>query len=314
MPKLIIQIPCFNEADQIEACLKSLPGSLTGMDSIETLVIDDGSGDDTAARARAGGARHVLSLGRHVGLAGAFSQGLEYAFQTLGADFVINFDADRQYESSDIPLLLAPLLMGDADYVLGARPINAIPHFSFIKKCLQRLGSAFISGMSGLCIPDATTGFRAMNRTAGLRFSVWTAYSYTLETLLQAAELKLRVKSVPIRVRAEAPMRPSRLFNSPWDYCWHSFKTVLMTIVRYRPFSTFILLSGVSFLFSVAVGARFIWYNLHGHSGMVQSLILCAIFAVASLSLFLASILGEAISINRRLLEQLRFDQRSKHG
>lgn len=310
MKKIVIQIPCFNEEAHIGDCLSVLPRRIPGFDTVEILVVDDGSADGTLERARRGGAHHVLALGSHMGLARAFVQGIHHAIMHLSADVVVNYDADRQYSAEDIGLLLEPILSGQADYVLGQRPIAAIEHFSPLKKVLQKMGSLFVSLLSGARIKDVTTGFRALNREAGLKLSVWTSYTYTLETLLHAVELNLKMVEVPVRVN-EKVLRPSRLIKTKWRYCWISVKTIVFSFVRYRPFETFSTLSSLAFILSLGIGLRFLWYFLlYGRGGKIQSLILCAILAMASFIFLLAAILGESISLNRRLLEQLRYELR----
>ena len=307
--KLIIQIPCYNEAEQIGACLRALPREIPGYDSVETLVVDDGSQDATVARAREANATHILALGHHRGLAQAFSEGTRYAFLSLGAASLVNFDADLQYEAADIATVVAPLLQGRADYVLGERPLQAHPHFSPLKKALQKIGSLFVSGMCGFPIRDATTGFRALNREAGLRLSVWSDYTYTLETLVHAKSLDLRIASVPIRVSSTSP-RPSRLLRSNLQYCLTSVRTVLLTVARYRPFTFFLFAGAAAFSGALVLGLRFLWYYMQHDSGKIQSVILCAVLMVVGVLLTLFAILAENISLNRRLLEDLRYENR----
>jgi glycosyltransferase involved in cell wall biosynthesis len=301
--KLVIQIPAYNEAAALPATLAALPRALPGFDSVEWLVIDDGSADDTAAVARAAGARHVVRLPRHLGLARAFAAGLEAAL-AAGADFVVNTDADNQYRADDIPALLAPLLAGEADLAIGARPIEAIAEFSPAKRRLQRLGSALVRRLSGLDVADATSGFRAFTRSAAARTQVFDDFTYTLETILQAGQNGLAVVSVPVRVNPA--VRPSRLMRGTGHYLWRSALTLVRVHALYRPLVFFSGLGLGVFGAGFLLGCRFLWhYALGRGQGMVQSVVLASLLMGSGLALAVVALIADLISINRRLLERV---------
>ena len=302
--KLIIQIPCYNEATTLGITLRELPRTLPGVDRVEWLVIDDGSTDATVAAARAGGVDHVVSLPTNRGLARAFVAGLEACLRA-GADIIVNTDADNQYHAGDLPALIAPVVEGRADMVVGARPIEQIAHFSPLKKTLQRLGSRVVQLASNTRVPDAPSGFRAFSRAAAMQINVFSSYSYTLETLIQAGQKGMTVVSVPVRVNAD--LRPSRLVRSIPQYLWRSTLTIGRIFLIYRPLRFFLSVSASLFVPGFLIGVRFL-YELHrGHGqGHVQSLILVAILLIASVLFFILGLLAELISVNRRLLEDLR--------
>jgi glycosyltransferase involved in cell wall biosynthesis len=308
--KLIIQVPCFNEAAQLPATLAQLPRAVAGFDAVEWLVVDDGSTDDTAAVARAHGADHVVRYGDNRGLAFAFATGLE-ACCRHGADVIANVDADNQYRIDALPALCAPVRAGAADIVVGCRPIREIAHFSFAKKWLQRLGSAVVRVISGAAVADATSGFRAYSRRAALTLNVHSRYTYTLETLVQARQARLAVACVPVGVNA--PTRPSRLMRSTSEYLRRSLATMLRAFVIYRPLRFFLVPATVLGVGGVALGLRFLVNWLGDHTaGNVQSLILAAILIVLSGLCVAIGLIADLLSVNRRLLEDLQAAQRRK--
>jgi glycosyltransferase involved in cell wall biosynthesis len=302
MMKLIIQIPCHNEEQSLGPTLGELPRTLPGVDVIEYLVIDDGSTDDTAFVARALGVQHVVRFPQQRGLARAFAAGLDAALK-LGADVIVNTDADNQYQASEIPRLIAPILAGQADLVIGDRRVMTVSGFSPLKRRLQRLGSWVVGRASGLSVPDATSGFRAMSRETALRLTVLSEYSYTLETLIQAGARRLAVEYVPIRTNP--PMRPSRLMRSLSDYLAHSSVSIVRAYATYRPLRVFVTLGALIVLAGAAVGMRFLFYYLQGDgNGHVQSLILAAVLLIVGFQVGLIGIVADLISSNRKLLEE----------
>jgi glycosyltransferase involved in cell wall biosynthesis len=303
--KLIIQIPCFNEAATLGATLACLPRGVSGFDAVEWLVIDDGSSDETAAVARQHGADHVVRHTRNQGLARAFMTGLDAALER-GADVIVNTDADNQYQAEDIPALVAPILKGEADIVVGARPIEAIEHFSPLKKMLQKLGSWVVRVASSTEIPDAPSGFRALSRSAAQRLVVFNDYTYTLETIIQAGQKNMAITSVPVRVNAD--LRPSRLVKSIPSYVERSLVTIVRIFAIYRPFRFFAAIGAVVFAAGFLIGLRFLWKYLHGEgTGNVQSLILAGALLVMGFQTVLVAFLADLLAANRKLLEEVRF-------
>ena len=276
MTKLIIQIPCYNEAESLPLTLSQLPREVPGVDLVEWLVIDDGSEDDTAQVALAHGVDHLARHKGHLGLARAFETGLDKALQ-LGADIIVNTDADNQYRAEDIPALVAPILSGEADLVVGERPISEIEHFSWSKKRLQQLGSWVVRKMSRTSVRDAPSGFRAMSREAANRLNVLGFYTYTLETLIQAGHSYMAVKSVPIRINK--PLRPSRLFSNPVSYVWKSLVTMIRIYITYSPFRGFALPGLVFLSLGGLLFLRYAYFLVQGAGkGHVQSVIVGALF------------------------------------
>ncbi len=306
--RLVIQIPCLDEEASLPTTLRDLPATLTGFDAIDTVVVDDGSGDRTSAVAGRLGA-HVVKVPRTRGLAHAFMAGIE-ASLARGADVIVNTDADNQYAGEDIAKLVEPILRGEADVVIGARPIRTVESFSASKRLLQRLGSWTVRKLSGTQVLDATSGFRAFSREAALRLNVFSRYTYTLETIVQAAQRNLRVVSVPVRVNPV--LRSSRLVRSNLDYVWRNGSALLRMSVVYRPFRFFMIPAIAAFVLATAIGLRFIWYFLasEGVAGHLQSLILAAILYGVSASLTVVAFVGDLLAINRRLLEDLQLDGR----
>lgn len=305
MMKLIIQIPCYNEADTLAITLAALPRTMAGFDSVEWLVIDDGSQDNTVDVAMAHGVDHVVRHAGNKGLAHAFMTGID-ACLLLGADVIINTDADNQYNADDIPKLLAPILEKRAELVVGARPIATIEHFSPIKKLLQKIGSWVVRIASKTDIPDAPSGFRAMTRTAAQRLMVFNNYTYTLETIIQAGQKNISITSVPIRVNDD--LRPSRLVKSAPSYIKRSIVTIVRIFVVYRPFRFFGSIGIALFSAGFLIGLRFLLKYFSGEGeGHVQSLILASALIVMGFQAFLIAFVADLLSANRQLLEDIRF-------
>lgn len=302
--KLIVQIPALNEEETLAEAIAAIPRIIPGVDTVEVMVIDDGSTDRTVEVAQQSGADHILRMSSHVGLARAFSAGLEEAL-ALGADVIVNTDADNQYCADDIPALIAPVLARRAQIVIGARPIKEIESFSPIKKALQKLGSWVVRRASGADIPDAPSGFRAYSRDAAARLCVVNTYTYTLETIIQAGRKHIPMTSVPVRVNTVT--RPSRLFRGIREYVMRSAKTILRVFVIYAPLKFFF---SIALLFAVPgmLGiARFIYfYFSDGGAGHVQSLIISGVLMAMATILFAVGILADLIAANRSLLEDIR--------
>jgi len=303
--KLIIQIPCLNEAATLGAALATLPRAVEGFDTVEWLVVDDGSTDGTAELARKVGVDHVIRHPVNRGLATAFMTGIDAALQH-GADVIVNTDADNQYEAADIPLLVHPILEHRADMVIGVRPIAQTEHFSWIKKKLQRFGSWAVRIASKTDVADAPSGFRAMTRETAMRLNVFNAYTYTLETIIQAGLSNLAVVSVPIRTNPD--LRPSRLVRSIPNYVKRSLVTIIRVFVIYRPLALFMWASAILTLVGIAVGTRYLGYFFAGDGGgHVQSLILAALCILLGGLAFMIGLLADLIATNRKLLEQVDF-------
>jgi len=303
--KLVIQIPCLNEAATLGAALATLPRTVEGFETVEWLVVDDGSTDGTAELARKLGVDHVIRHPVNRGLAAAFMTGIDAALQH-GADVIVNTDADNQYEAADIPLLVQPILDHRADMVIGARPIAQTEHFSWIKKKLQQLGSWAVRIASKTDVADAPSGFRALTRETAMRLNVFNAYTYTLETIIQAGLSNLAVVSVPIRTNPD--LRPSRLVKSIPNYVKRSLMTIVRVFVIYRPLALFMWTSAILTLIGVALGARYLGYLFTGHGGgHVQSLILAALCILLGGLSFMIGLLADLIATNRKLLEQIDF-------
>ncbi len=303
--KLIIQIPCFNEAETLAIALAALPRQVTGFDSVEWLIIDDGSQDSTVEVAKANGADHIVRHARNQGLARAFMTGLDTCLR-LGADVIVNTDADNQYNAGDIPSLTAPIVAHRADIVVGARPIEAIEHFSVVKKLLQKLGSWVVRVASKTDIPDAPSGFRAMSRTAAQRLVVFNDYTYTLETIIQAGQKNMAITSVLIRVNKD--LRPSRLVRSIPSYITQSIVTIARIFIIYRPFRFFATIGAVLFGAGFLIGLRFLFHYFNGEGGgHVQSLILAGALLLMGFQTFLVAFLADLLAANRNLIEDMRF-------
>ncbi len=302
--KLIIQIPCLNEEEHIAEALSQLPREVPGFDSVEWLIIDDGSTDGTVQAARAAGVDHVVSHGHNRGLAAAFMTGLEACLR-LGADVIVNTDADNQYDASCIPDLVAPIVEGRLQIVVGARPIATIEHFSPIKRALQKLGSRVVRLVSGTDIPDAPSGFRAIHRDAAINLYVFNNYTYTLETIIQAGQLGIPIGSVPVRVTG--PTRPSRLFNSMLRYMARSALTIFRIFVVYRPFRFFALVALILALPGIIVFLRFLLFYFSGDGGgHVQSLVIGASLIVVAAVVLVGGLVADLVAANRKLLAEVR--------
>jgi glycosyltransferase involved in cell wall biosynthesis len=304
--KLIIQIPCYNEAETLGIALSALPRDVPGFDKVEWLIIDDGSTDDTVKVALAHGVDHVVRHTRNQGLARGFMNGLQACLEH-GADVIVNTDADNQYNADDIPLLTQPIVEGRADIVVGARPIQAIEHFSPVKKLLQKLGSWVVRVASKTDIPDAPSGFRAMSRAAARRLMVFSDYTYTLETIIQAGQKNMAITSVPIRVNGD--LRPSRLVKSISSYIRRSIVTIVRVFIIYRPFRFFGSIGLVLFAVGFLVGLRFLYKWLStdfGYEGHVQSLILASSLMVVGFQTILIAFVADLLSANRKLIEEVR--------
>ena len=309
MATLIIQIPCLNEAETLPGTLADLPRSLPGIDRIEVLVIDDGSRDGTADVARAHGVTHVVRLRRRKGLAAAFVAGIDAAVK-LGADYIVNTDADNQYVGADIALLIEPLMKGEADIVIGDRNIKALSEMSAQKKLLQRLGSWVVRQVSGTEVPDTTSGFRAYTREAALRMTIVSEFSYTLESIIQAGKNKLAITHVPVRTNPR--VRPSRLFDSLFAYVKASGATIVRIYAMYEPLKVFSYIGASIFTIGLAITARFIYYYLTGTGrGHVQSLIIAAVLMIVGFQVLLIGLVSDMISGNRKLLADLMYRIRS---
>ena len=304
MTKLVIQIPCFNEEDTLGITLDDLPREITGIDEIEWLVINDGSTDRTVEVAREHGVEHIVEQGRNRGLAKAFMAGLHRSLRA-GADIIVNTDADNQYQAADIVKLVAPILAGEADIVVGARPIDDIEHFSTVKKVLQHLGSWVVRVVSNTDIEDAPSGFRAYSREAALRVNVFNNYTYTLETIIQAGLRGMRVISVPIRTNGD--LRPSRLITSIPRYIFRSVTTIVRIFMIYHPLRFFLILGGVPFAFGALLGLRYLVLLIGGtERAHLPSLVLAAVLVGTSLSLWMLGLIADLMAANRSLLEDIQ--------
>ena len=301
--KLIIQIPCLNEESTLPITLATLPRAVKGFDKVEWLIIDDGSTDQTRQVAQDHGVDHIVRFGWNQGLARAFSAGLEKSL-CEGADVIVNIDADNQYNADDIPKLTQPILDQKAEYVVGERPIGDIEHFPASKKLLQKLGSHVVRKISGVSVVDAPSGFRAMSRGCATKINVFSSYTYTLETLIQAGQSNIAVISVPIRVNSD--LRPSRLVRGPLSYVGKSVTTIFRIFVVYQPFKFFFVIGAALFSLGVILGIRFLYFFLTGDgSGHIQSVVLSGVFVAIGFQTILVAFLADLISVNRRLLEEL---------
>jgi glycosyltransferase involved in cell wall biosynthesis len=304
--KLIIQIPCLNEEATLPATLRALPRAVPGFDVVETLVIDDGSTDRTAETARRLGVDHVVVLPRHQGLAGAFRTGLDASLR-LGADVIVNTDADNQYDARDLARLVQPILEGRADMVVGDRRVQEVRRFSMIKKLLHRLGDTVMERLSGIELLDSTSGFRAYSREAALRLNVFSKFTYTLETLIQAGKKNLAVAHVPVGVNEQT--RESRLFPSLWFYLKRSASTMVRIYAMYEPLKVFTYLGAVVGGVGGLLVLRFLYYFLFAEApvGRVQSLLVGATLMAMGLMLGLIGIVSDLMAANRLLIEDIQY-------
>lgn len=302
--KLVIQIPCYNEEKTLAIALSELPKKIEGIDEIQILVIDDGSTDNTINVARENGVKNFVILPNNAGLAKAFLAGISKALD-LGADIIVNTDADNQYCAEDIEELVKPILEKQADIVIGARPIENIKHFSLVKKALQKLGSWVMRLVSSTNIADATSGFRAFSKDAALKINVFDNYTYTLETIIQAKAKGLEIISVPIRVNPE--LRKSKLIKNIFDYIKRSTFTMIRMFIVYRPFRFFAIIGCLFLIPGLLLGVRFLYfYTLSSGTGHIQSLILSAILTLTGVQIGLIAVLADLLSINRKILEDIQ--------
>ena len=313
--KLIIQIPCFNEAEILPLTLADLPRQIPGVDEIEVLIIDDGSSDETTEVARRSGVHHIVRMTKNKGLANGFMAGLDASLR-LGADIIVNTDADNQYNGADIPSLVRPILDGQAELVIGDRQTDEIHHFSWMKKRLQNLGSWVVRQVSATEIPDATSGFRALSREAALQMNVISRFTYTLETIIQAGKKNLAVSHVPVRTNSK--LRESRLFKGNWNYIKRSIATITRIYTMYEPLKMFSYIGGTVFGVGFLIGLRFLYYFITtGGAGHIQSLILAAVLLMIGFQVFIIGLVADLIGFNRRLIESTLYRVRRlelRHG
>ena len=304
--KLIIQIPCYNEAETLPMALAELPRSVPGFDEVEWLIVNDGSTDHTVDVAMTMGVDHIVTFKNNLGLAKGFMAGLEEALRK-GADVIVNTDADNQYRADDIPLLVRPILAKQADYVIGARPVQTTEHFSPIKKLLQRIGSWVVRKASGTDIPDAPSGFRAMSKECAKQLNVYSDYTYTLETIIQAGQKGMAITSIPVRTNQD--LRPSRLVKSIPSYISRSIFTIIRIFVVYQPFRFFMAISTVLLLAGLLLGVRFLYfYFVDGGAGHIQSVILAGVLLVTGFQTCLIALIADLLAVNRVLLEKIKLE------
>ena len=302
--KLVIQIPCYNEEKSLPVTINALPKHINGVDEIEVLIINDGSTDNTVEIAKKLGVSHIVEMPHNCGLAKAFITGLNASLH-FGADIIVNTDADNQYNANDIEKLVNPIINGEADIVIGARPVEKIKHFSILKKFLQKLGSKVMRLISSTEVQDAPSGFRAFSKNAALQINVFDNYTYTLETIIQARAKGLTVKSVSVEVNPD--LRNSRLVKNNFDYVRRSVFTMIRMFLIYRPFRFFSIIAGIFLLSGILLGCRFLYYYfLSSGNGHVQSLILSAILLITSVQFLVIAVVSELFSINRKLLEDIQ--------
>ncbi|MBR6163695.1 glycosyltransferase family 2 protein [bacterium] len=302
--KLVIQIPCYNEEESLLKTLEDLPKHIDGIDEIEILISDDGSTDKTIEVAKQFGVHHIVTSSHHRGLARTFTAAIQKAL-SVGADIIVNTDADNQYCAEDIQRLVKPILNRTADIVIGARPIDAIKMFSPFKKFLQKVGSYVIRLVSGTDIEDAPSGFRAFSREAALTINVFDNYSYTIETVLQSKTKGLHICSVPIRVNP--CYRKSRLMTSMFQYIRKQVFTLTRMFIIYRPFRFFAIIGGLIFLSGLAVLTRFMFLYFSGHgNGHIQSLVIASILLIIGFQTGLFGIIADLLGINRKLIEDVQ--------
>jgi glycosyltransferase involved in cell wall biosynthesis len=303
--KLIIQIPCYNEASVLAETVQALPRSIPGIAEVEFLVVDDGSSDGTAQVAEAAGVDHVVRLPCHLGLAAAYMAGLDAALKA-GADVIVNTDADNQYQAQDIHSLVEPILAGRAQLVIGDRGVGTLASFSPLKRLLQRAGSWVLAQASGLRTPDATSGFRAITREAALHTLVLSEYSYTLETLIQAGARHVPVEYVPVRTNPQT--RPSRLMRNIPHYLANSTATIVRSYTMYRPLKVFTAISAGFIVFGMFWLLRYFYFFLQGQGGgHIQSVILAAILLIVGFQIFLIGLVADLIGFSRKIQEEVLY-------
>ncbi len=303
--KLIIQIPCYNEEETLSQTFFDLPKKISGINTIEYLIINDGSSDNTVKVAKELGFHHVVSFKNNKGLARGFMAGIDACLR-LGADIIVNTDADNQYKGEDIENLVRPIIEGKADIVIGERPIDDIEHFSFLKKKFQHFGSLVVRKASKTNIPDAPSGFRAYSREAALRLNVTNDYTYTLETIIQAGRNKAAIMSVPIRTNPES--RKSRLFKSMWSYIKRSATVIIRSLMMYNPLEFFLSIGFTLIIVGLAFVIRFLYvYLSYGGAGHIQSLILSGVLIISGVQFIITGLLSDIIAGNRKLLEDVQY-------
>ena len=306
--KLIIQVPCYNEAETLEIALNDLPKHIDGIDEIEYLIINDGSKDNTVEVAKKWGVHYVVNFKKNRGLAKGFMAGLDACLRN-GADIIVNTDADDQYKGEDIEKLVRPILDGKADIVIGERPIDQTEHFSPLKKKLQHFGSWTVRVASHSDIPDAPSGFRAYSREAAMRLNVTNEYTYTLETIIQAGRNRMAMESVPIRTNPE--LRKSRLFSSMFGYVKRSMVTIVRSFMMYKPLRFFLGIGAVVGAIGAALGVRFLVYLAMGAGkGHIQSLILASTLLMMGFMTCIIGFQADIIAANRKILEDVQYHVR----
>ncbi len=305
--KLIIQIPCYNEAETLAIALGALPREVEGFNKVEWLIINDGSTDETVKVAKECGVDHIVNFKHNQGLAKGFMAGLQECL-AQGADVIVNTDADNQYEADDIPKLTQPIIDGTAEYVVGARPISQTDHFSPAKKMLQKLGSWVVRKASKTDIPDAPSGFRAMSKECAQQLNVYNNYTYTLETIIQAGQKNMAITSVPIRTNED--LRPSRLLSSIPNYIKKSVITIVRIFVVYKPFNFFMSIAAVLFGIGFLLGLRFLYFYFTGDGeGHMQSVVLTGVLMGMGFQTGLIAFIADLLSVNRKLLEELKVEK-----
>jgi glycosyltransferase involved in cell wall biosynthesis len=303
--KLIVQIPCLNEAQTLPSTIRDIPRSVPGIDSVEILVIDDGSRDGTSDVARQHGVEHIVRFPQRKGLASAFAAVIDACLK-LGADIIVNTDGDNQYAGADIPKLIAPLLKGEADVVIGDREVQDLAHMSPMRKRLQWLGSWVVRQVSDTNVPDTTSGFRAYTRDAALRMTIVSEFTYTLESIIQAGKRRMAIAHVPIRSNPRT--RSSRLFSSVWTYIKASAATIIRIYAMYEPLKVFGIIGLFVFVCGLAVSLRFVYFYIVGEGlGHVQSLIFAAVLLIVGFQIALIGLVADVISGNRKLIEDLLY-------
>jgi glycosyltransferase involved in cell wall biosynthesis len=300
--KLIVQIPCFNEEKTLPATVGDIPRQIDGIDMVEILVVDDGSTDKTVDVAKSLGVDHIVSHKRNKGLALTFMTGLEACLK-LGADIIVNTDGDNQYNGADIPKLIAPILNGEADMVIGDRRIDDIEHFGILKKKLQKAGSQMVRMISNTEVPDAVSGFRAFSREAAIQINIVSRYSYTVETVIQAGDKRMKIASMPVRTNPKT--RESRLITSIPRFVFNQVSTMVRMYTMFKPLKMFVIMGGFFFLGGLIPTVRFIYFYMLGQGGgHIQSLVLAAVLLLIGIQLWVLGLLGDVISFNRKLIEE----------